>query len=252
MTALPSAPSPLNADPLFAAARATSTLPRPAAMATAVAGVMLAHAGLVGVFLFTPVDAEPVAPPRPLMVSVIEPEPAQRAPQSASQATPPAPTVAAPKPVVRKSVLAPQPLAEPQPATVNTPIIATPVPTQPFEAPAQALPASPPAQAATAESVPPLLAPTAPYPADYLSNPKPPYPPLSRRMREEGTVRLNVLVNPDGSVARLELAQSSGFPRLDRSALETVQSHWKFEPARQGSNPVAAWVVVPIKFSLRS
>ncbi|HMM73286.1 MAG TPA: energy transducer TonB, partial [Rhodocyclaceae bacterium] len=91
-----------------------------------------------------------------------------------------------------------------------------------------------------------------PHPANYLANPKPPYPLLSRRLGEAGTVRLNILVNPDGSVDRLELAQSSGYPRLDRAALETVQSSWKFEPARQGGRPVAAWVIVPIQFTLRS
>jgi len=100
----------------------------------------------------------------------------------------------------------------------------------------------------------PLLpaTPTPPRPADYLSNPKPPYPALSKRRGEEGTVRLNILVNPDGSVARLELAKSSGYTRLDRSAMETVQSRWKFEPAHQHGRPVAAWVIVPIEFTLRS
>ncbi|MGQ9861778.1 MAG: energy transducer TonB, partial [Thiobacillaceae bacterium] len=93
--------------------------------------------------------------------------------------------------------------------------------------------------------------PTPPVPADYLNNPKPPYPALSRRMREEGVVRLNILVNPDGSVARLEVARSSGYPRLDESAMKTVQSSWRFEPARQAGKPVAAWVIVPIRFTLR-
>jgi protein TonB len=96
---------------------------------------------------------------------------------------------------------------------------------------------------------PPL---TQPRPADYRTNPKPSYPSLSQRLGEAGTVRLNILVNPDGSVARLELAKSSGYPRLDRSAIDTVQSSWKFEPARQGGMPVAAWVIVPIQFTLRS
>ena len=102
------------------------------------------------------------------------------------------------------------------------------------------------------KTAPSAAPPTPPRPADYLANPKPSYPSLSRRLGEEGTVRLNILVNPDGSVARLELARSSGYPRLDRSAMETVQSSWKFEPARQGGKPVAAWVIVPIQFTLRS
>ncbi|MBU4500818.1 MAG: energy transducer TonB, partial [Gammaproteobacteria bacterium] len=98
----------------------------------------------------------------------------------------------------------------------------------------------------------PLPAPSPPRAADYLNNPKPPYPALSRRLGEEGTVRLSILVNADGSVARLELVKSSGHPRLDQSAMNTVQSSWKFEPARQGDTPIAGWVTVPIQFTLRS
>ena len=127
----------------------------------------------------------------------------------------------------------------------------TPEPTPLPEPVPKALP--PPAPVAEApKSAPPLPTPTPARPADYLNNPKPSYPALSKRLGEEGTVRLNILVNPDGSVARLELARSSGHPRLDRSAMDTVQSSWKFEPARQGDTPVAAWVIVPIQFTLRS
>jgi protein TonB len=43
--------------------------------------------------------------------------------------------------------------------------------------------------------------------------------------------------------------KTSGFSRLDQAALETVK-HWRFVPARRGSQIVPAWVVVPISFSL--
>jgi protein TonB len=69
-------------------------------------------------------------------------------------------------------------------------------------------------------------------------------------MNEQGRVVLRVLVNADGLAERVELRTSSGSSRLDQSALETVRS-WKFVPARQGANPVAAWVLVPISFSLQ-
>jgi len=45
------------------------------------------------------------------------------------------------------------------------------------------------------------------------------------------------------------LKTSSGSPRLDQAALDTVK-RWRFVPARQGDQSVAAWVVVPISFSL--
>lgn len=85
--------------------------------------------------------------------------------------------------------------------------------------------------------------------ADYLDNPKPPYPGLSRRMGEEGEVQLRVQVDANGNAQQVELYRSSGFPRLDQTALDTVRQ-WRFVPARQGDQPVPAWVIVPIKFSL--
>ena len=68
-------------------------------------------------------------------------------------------------------------------------------------------------------------------------------------MGEQGRVILRVLVSSDGVPEKVELRTSSGSARLDESALDTVK-RWKFVPARQGDQPVAAWVLVPISFSL--
>ncbi len=87
------------------------------------------------------------------------------------------------------------------------------------------------------------------FSAAYLHNPEPDYPALSRRLGEEGRVILRVLVKGDGSPERLELRQSSGHARLDQAALDTVR-RWKFSPARRGSEPLAAWVLVPLTFAL--
>jgi protein TonB len=86
--------------------------------------------------------------------------------------------------------------------------------------------------------------------AIYLRNPKPSYPNLSRRLNEQGTVLLRVFVAVAGDPITIELKQSSGFPRLDNAAREAVQA-WKFIPAKKGDQPVAAWVVIPIRFSLK-
>jgi periplasmic protein TonB len=87
------------------------------------------------------------------------------------------------------------------------------------------------------------------FDADYLNNPVPRYPPLSRRLREEGVVMLRVYVLPSGLPDAVELKRSSGSARLDESALSAVRQ-WRFIPARSGDVAVAAWVVVPIAFSL--
>lgn len=89
------------------------------------------------------------------------------------------------------------------------------------------------------------------FDADYLDNPAPAYPRLSRRLREQGTVLLRVYVESNGAPTRVELKQSSGHTRLDEAALDAVQ-RWRFLPARQGDAAVAGWVIVPLSFSLRS
>jgi protein TonB len=138
-------------------------------------------------------------------------------------------------------------------------VVPRPAPPQPpvqLAAP-EASPAPSPVVVAPPPPAPPLVAPPAPVQAtqprfdtDYLDNPKPPYPPLARRMGEEGRVVLRVRVTPDGAAGEVLLHASSGSPRLDDSALATVR-RWKFVPARRGAEPVAAWVLVPIAFTLK-
>lgn len=87
------------------------------------------------------------------------------------------------------------------------------------------------------------------FDADYLNNPAPSYPPLARRMGEEGVVYVRVFVSSEGVPDQIELKRSSGSARLDEAALLTVKK-WRFVPARRGSQTISAWVVVPIAFSL--
>ena len=112
--------------------------------------------------------------------------------------------------------------------------------------------ASPPAVVPLpAPGAPPVAAPVTPprHDAAYLSNPPPRYPPIARRNGEQGRVVLRVLVTIDGQADTVEVRTSSGSERLDRAAVETVRN-WRFVPARQGERAVAAWVLVPITFSL--
>ena len=89
------------------------------------------------------------------------------------------------------------------------------------------------------------------FDADYLSNPAPAYPPLSRRMGEEGKTVLRVHVEPGGRPSQIEIKTSSGSPRLDQAAQDAVW-RWKFVPARRGDEAIAAWVLVPILFTLKN
>jgi protein TonB len=85
---------------------------------------------------------------------------------------------------------------------------------------------------------------------DYSVNPKPPYPLVARRTGTQGVVLLRVQVRVDGTVAEVQIAQSSGSALLDGSALKTVRDSWRFVPARLDGVPVESWVDVPIRFIL--
>lgn len=83
----------------------------------------------------------------------------------------------------------------------------------------------------------------------YALNPAPDYPMLARRRNYEGTVMLDVLVDPQGQPLQVKLYQSSGYSVLDRSAAATVR-RWRFEPARRGAQAIEMWVRVPVRFAL--
>jgi len=84
----------------------------------------------------------------------------------------------------------------------------------------------------------------------YLNNPAPDYPSLSRRKGDEGRVLLKVLVSADGKAEDVQIEKSSGFELLDEAAQKTVKQ-WRFVPARKGGEVLSAYVIVPIKFSLK-
>lgn len=184
--------------------------------------------------LATPAPADPTP-------SVPAPQPAPVAPAEQLAAPTPPRAVKPPKPVAVKRPMQPRPAAaKPIPATTAAePSSAPPTATAPL--------ATAPAKPAIAE--PTLVAPR--FDAAYLNNPAPPYPPLSRRLGEQGRVMVRVFVEPGGAPAQVELRASSGHRRLDAAAVEAVR-RWRFVPARRGAEPVGAWVLVPISFNLRS
>jgi periplasmic protein TonB len=85
--------------------------------------------------------------------------------------------------------------------------------------------------------------------ASGLDNPLPIYPALSRRLREEGVVRLSVMILADGRVAEVSVQKSSGFPRLDAAAVAAVR-RWHYLPARRDGVAIVWQHVQPVAFSL--
>ncbi len=87
------------------------------------------------------------------------------------------------------------------------------------------------------------------YRADYLNNPRPPYPMVARRMGFHGKVVLDVEVLAEGVAGDVKLHQSSGYDILDNAAIQTVKT-WRFSPARRFGQAVTQRFFVPIRFSL--
>lgn len=85
--------------------------------------------------------------------------------------------------------------------------------------------------------------------ADYLKNPPPGYPRISRRNGEQGTVIVRVFISTQGTPDKAEVRTSSGFARLDQAALEAVQ-RWRFVPGRRHGTPEAMWFNIPVRFVL--
>lgn len=190
-------------------------------------GIVIAiHVG-IALLLLTAKAVAPHIAEMPLVVELLQ-EPAAE-PQAK-----PLP-MAKPVPVVQKST--PKPSTPPIEASTTTQVsnnapVATPVE-------AKANPAPPVAEAIS----------QARFDADYLKNPAPPYPPLSRRAGEEGKVVLRVSVSPQGTAEHVEIKTSSGSTRLDEAAQKTVRT-WKFIPAKRGDTPLQSFVLVPIIFKL--
>ncbi len=207
------------------------------------ASVVLLHVGVLWALQSGLVRraVEVIVPGEILSEFITPPAPPAAQPQTAPPA--PKPPVQAPKPRPQPTPVLPQPTPSPEPAPVVT-----------EAAPVQATAAPPTIEASrVAEST---AAPPAPArvelpssDAAYLNNPKPAYPPLSKRLGEQGKVVVRVLIGTDGRAQQAEIRTSSGYDRLDLAALATVRQ-WRYVPGTRNGMPEAMWFNVPINFVL--
>lgn len=200
-------------------------------------------AGHVGLLLSMSPAAPPAQPPQPLpmeMVTIPTPAPAIRP-------APPAPVkTATVKP--NKAAPAPRPLpapVKPSPKAITTDTRAeadtsktSAVAEAPVASRSEPAPPAPPA---------PVVPPT--HIGGHLGNPRPAYPPLSIELGEAGAVGLRVAVGADGRAQEVSVARSSGFPRLDRAALQAVRN-WRFRPATRGGEAIPYTYVFNVDFDL--
>ncbi|PXW23355.1 outer membrane transport energization protein TonB [Paraburkholderia caballeronis] len=220
---------------------------------TAAAVVVALHAALIAIVLTKRDTATPVAlESRTITAELLQPEPV--AAPAAIQSTPTPPP---PKPVPH--VTREKPKVQPKPKPTPTPLpvaeapsqhqIETPAPAAPTP-PAPAAPAPAPAAAAPAQGKP-VMAMSAPKNVSHLDCRivQPDYPMLSKRRGETGTAYVRFVVGLTGQIENIELKKSSGYSRLDDSALAAMRDS-SCKPYLENGEPVRAAYTQPFDFSL--
>ncbi len=130
--------------------------------------------------------------------------------------------------------------------TPNSPAINFSIPTVGgvvAAAPMAAIPlAAPPGPVTTVRNLPTTISST----GKGGDRPEPPYPRILEQQGEQGTVLLLMTVDDSGSISDIKVKESSGYPLLDRSALDYIKRHWIFPPGAG-----IRLYVAPIKYILK-
>lgn len=69
--------------------------------------------------------------------------------------------------------------------------------------------------------------------ADGGSYPPPQYPGVALRNHYQGTVTIEIVVDPSGKITVAKVQKSSGSPALDEAALDAVKNRWRFPPGNE-------------------
>lgn len=86
---------------------------------------------------------------------------------------------------------------------------------------------------------------TKPEPIRYVT---PEYPEMAKKAGIEGTVTAQLLIGADGKVYDVRIVAG---PEIFHAAVEKAARECLFSPAKQRDKPVAVWVAVPFRFSLK-
>ncbi|MET0536249.1 MAG: TonB family protein [Steroidobacter sp.] len=157
----------------------------------------------------------------------------------------PQPTLPQPKPVIDVKIpitpdvihVPPTPIDFGSDEPNNAPVIVAPLPTTPgsFVGPGDVSPPEPVVVEPRIDT------------RSLLSEPY--YPPQEIRLGHEGTVLLSLYVLANGRVGEVKLERSSGYTRLDDSAIREAK-RWRFLPGTRDGAPFAMWKQMPVTFRL--
>jgi periplasmic protein TonB len=250
------ATSPTESWPAFAASHTQSATegvtPALSRTTVVVASVLALHIAFIwalqsGLLM----RAAEIIVPAEMLAQFVAPVAAPVPPQPVPK--PPVPTP--PKPVTPQKQPTPKAAStpQPQPLAINDTTPSANAPTgvlsqaAPTAATAAAAPAAPTNESATAAPAK-IEQPT--VDARYSDQDQTVYPAMSRRLGEQGTSVLRVLIGTDGKAISAQLVKSSGFERLDKAAYETVMRR-RYVPGTRDGVPVALSYNAPIAWVLK-
>lgn len=210
--------------------------------------VVALHAGAIAAAMWIPAPKTQELVLPTVQGILLPAPPAETVQAPAARETPPEPVPPPPKP--EKPKPKPKPKEPPKPK----PPLEPPPSERAIEQPEEVVETPPPpSQAAVAaeDENEALGAPVTPPQKDAnpLNNPAPAYPNLSRRLGEQGTVLLEILILADGTVGEIRIKESSGHKRLDETAVKAVK-RWRYTPAKRAGIAIDYWYLQPVDFSL--
>lgn len=77
------------------------------------------------------------------------------------------------------------------------------------------------------------------------------YPDSAKKKNQTGSVRVSVTVSPSGQVEKAALVQSSGVSSLDKAAVETARTQYRYTANSKGGIPEKSTFVFTIEYTLK-
>jgi protein TonB len=155
--------------------------------------------------------------------------------------TPPPPQPES-KPIVVPPQPQPKPEEKPQPPPQPKPEMTIPEPKPESPPPAPKPVVIPPPKPTTEEYIL-VTQPTFAQQATHV------YPPEAARRHQQGTVILMLYINGNGTLDKIEIVKSSGFPLLDAAAIKEMKQS-RFEPAMDGAIPIRSRAQASVTYRL--
>lgn len=196
--------------------------------------LVAAPAAAVRVTMSSPPPPEPETPviPPPEETAVLKAKEAERT-VAEQKPVPPKPKPEPPKPRPKPKPVPSKPKEEPKPVVEDAPA-PKPIPEQPVVAEKTLdLPSSGPKDVQTVG----------------CRVPTPEYPRKARRLKEQGTVLVSMVIDPSGKVQSATVARTSGSAELDQAARQAVLGA-ACAPYMEGGRAISVRAAQPINFSL--